>query len=129
MSKLFFLVTAIAITLCGCRENISEALPNTDSSGIYCIPTSAELQARKTSVVSDLKNQILEQKELDNGYALKFCGSDSMLDDLVNFIRTERMCCSSFNFNLNVGRDKSEIWFEIRGPEKAKEFIKYEMKL
>jgi len=72
---------------------------------------------------------MLIKKELENGYAFKFNGTDNMLDELTEFIKTERECCDFFTFNLSIGGDKKEIWLELTGPKEAKEFIKTEMEL
>jgi len=53
------------------------------------IKTTPELQKRKKNVIASLKKQILEKKELKNGYAFKFFGTDEVLDELTEFIRTE----------------------------------------
>ena len=70
-----------------------------------------------------------EKKELKNGYAYKFEGSDGTVDQLADFIKTERMCCDFFTFNISVSGDKSEAWLQIAGPKGAKEFIVSELEL
>jgi hypothetical protein len=100
-----------------------------NSTNLSCKLTSAEMQQRKTTVLESLRKQILEKKELENGYAFKFNGSDKMFDELTEFIKTERECCGFFTFNLSIGGDKNEIWLQITGAEQAKEFIKTEMEL
>jgi hypothetical protein len=49
-----------------------------------------------------------------------------MIDELVEFIKTERACCDFFIFNLSIS-SKSEAWLEITGPRGAKDFIKTEL--
>lgn len=70
---------------------------------------------------------MLARKELKNGYSYKFTGTDKTLDELTDFIKTERACCSFFVFNLSIKGDKSEAWLELTGPKGAKEFIEGEM--
>jgi len=72
---------------------------------------------------------MLEKRELPNGYAFKFAGTDQMVDELMEFIKTERECCPFFTFNLSISGDKSEVWLELTGVEGAKEFITAELKL
>jgi hypothetical protein len=93
---------------------------------VTCKLTTPELQKRKTEVVAALKNSILEKKELDNGFAYKFEGSDKMIEQLTSFIITERMCCDFFTFELTVA-DESEALLKLTGPEGTKEFIKAEL--
>jgi hypothetical protein len=83
---------------------------------LTCNLTSAELQQRKATVISSLKKQILEKKELKNGFAYKFKGSDTLVDELISFVKSERECCNYFTFNLSITGDKSEAWLEIVGP-------------
>jgi len=66
---------------------------------------------------------------LKNGYAYKFVGSDKTVDELTNFIKTERQCCDFFTFNLSITGDKTVAWLEIVGPKGSKEFIKTELDL
>ena len=96
---------------------------------IACTLTSPELQKRKATIIAGLKKQILERKELDNGYAFRFSGTDAMVDELTEFIKTERQCCSFFEFTLSVQGDTSSSWLTITGPAGAKEFVVAEMGL
>ena len=67
-----------------------------------------------------LKTQMIDKKELENGYAFKFPGVDKMLDELIEFIKTERECCDFFTFNLSIGSDKSYVWLSLTEKEGAK---------
>lgn len=99
------------------------------SAQLSCKLTSKEMQDRKATVLANLKKQMIEKKELANGFAYKFKGSDEMVDELTSFIKTERLCCDFFTFNLSISGDASEAWLELTGPENAKEFIKTELEL
>jgi len=85
------------------------------------------LQQRKKTVVAELKNVLLEKIELENGFSYKFNGSDEMLDILNSFIKTERLCCDFFVFNLKISSHDSFAWLELTGPEGVKKFIKCEI--
>lgn len=98
-------------------------------SELSCKLTTPELRRRKETVLASLKKQVLEKKELANGYAYKFTGTDDMVDELAEFIKTERACCDFFTFNLSISGDQSEAWLEIKGQEGAKDFIKSELEL
>lgn len=103
---------------CGCGCN-----SNNEIETLSCRLTTPELQKRKETVIANLKQQILERKELENGYAFKFTGTDSMLDELMEFVKTERECCQFFTFGLSISGDKNAVWLELTGPDGAKEFI------
>jgi hypothetical protein len=51
------------------------------------------MQERKATVLNSLKKQLLERRELENGYAFKFTGTDEMVDERTEFIKTECTCC------------------------------------
>ncbi|RTL60698.1 MAG: hypothetical protein EKK37_00640 [Sphingobacteriales bacterium] len=96
---------------------------------LSCKLTTPELQKRKETVIASLKGQILEKKELKEGFAFKFSGTDEVLDELTEFIKTERACCDFFTFGLSVSGDKSEAWLELTGVDGAKDFITSELGL
>ncbi len=50
-----------------------------------------------------------------------------MVDELTEFIKTERECCDFFTFNLAISGDKREAWLELTGTDGVKEFINSEM--
>lgn len=97
------------------------------SNKLCCLLTSPELQKRKTDVLQKLQGKILERKEDTDGYAFRFDGDDESLDQLVEFIKTERACCPFFNFYLSVGGDKPMAWLRLSGPMGVKEFIRDEL--
>ncbi len=110
----------------GDRAKISVQAGNKPAE-LSCKLSSPEIRERKETVLASLKNQIIERKELENGYAFKFKGDDKVFDELHEFIKTERQCCDFFVFNLSISGDKSEIWLELTGVEGAKEFIDNEL--
>lgn len=102
-------------------------LSNT-SKPMVCKLTTSEQQKRRETVIMQLKKQVLEKKELSNGYAFRFTGTDEMLDQLTDFIKSERLCCDFFDFTIQVGND-AETWLEITGAEGVKPFIEMEVGL
>jgi hypothetical protein len=143
MRKLTFIILS-ALAVCSCNNSKNNKMTTADkstsvcsddceakskSSNLSCKLTTAELQQRKITVLASLKAQIIEKKELKNGYAFKFSGTDKMLDELTEFIKTERECCNFFTFNLSISGDKSEVWLELKGQDGAKDFISTELGL
>jgi hypothetical protein len=96
---------------------------------LTCKLTTPELRERKATIIANLKKQILLTKELQNGFAYRFPGSDSNVDELATFVKTERACCDFFRFTLSISGNKSETWLKITGPKGAKDFIKNELEL
>lgn len=109
-----------------CSDNCRAKNQSTE---FVCSLTTPELQARKATVLASLKRQIMEKKELPDGYAFKFAGTDEVLDELLEFIKTERTCCNFFVFNVSVSGDKSEIWLALTGVEGVKDVITNELEL
>ena len=141
--KNFLILCALAAAFSSCRNAESESLASASGSGfcsvdcmaksksgeLACKKTSLELQQYKETVVANLKSKLQDKKELADGYAFKFSGSDQMVDDLTAFIKTERACCEFFTFKLSVSGDQSEAWLHLTGPEGTKDFIARELGL
>ena len=92
-----------------------------------CKLTTAEMNKRIETVVKSLKRQVIEKKELSNGYTYKFKGGDKIIDELAEFIKTERVCCDFFDFSLAVDGKASFAWLSITGPKGVKKFISAEL--
>lgn len=137
------ILIAVALITIGCQNKKSAMEANntkktdcsaaceakSQSSQLSCKLTTPELQQRKATILESLRKKMIEKKELPNGYAYRFSGTDEMVDELTDFIKTERECCDFFTFNLSISGDKSEAWLELKGAEGAKEFIKAELEL
>ena len=109
------------------KEACSEKCMDKNKKEISCKLTTPKLQKRRATVIESLKSQLLEKRELKHGYAFRFPGTDKMIDELTEFIKTERECCDFFTFNLSVAGDKSEAWLELIGEEGVKDFISDEL--
>ena len=107
----------------GCSEKTAKM--KGDKAAFSCKLTSKELQQRKAEVIGSLKEQVLERKELSNGYAYKFKSDDQTIDQLVSFIKAEKQCCSFFSFNLAI--DEEATWLHLTGEEGVKDFITAEL--
>ena len=94
---------------------------------LTCKLTTPELQQRKKTVIAELKSLIIGRTETPSGMKFKFAGSDKTLDLLINFVKTERLCCDFFQFTLSVGDEKSFAYLELSGPEGTKQFIESEI--
>jgi hypothetical protein len=96
---------------------------------LRCKLTTDELRQRKATVLASLKTQVLERSELASGFAYRFDASDKLLDELTEFIKTERECCDFFVFNVRVTGEPRAAWLELTGPEGTKEVIRSELDL
>lgn len=96
---------------------------------LSCKLTSPELRQRQATVLVSLKKQIVAKKELADGFAYEFPGTDAMLDELLTFVKTERQCCGFFTFQLIMQEETQTAWLEIKGPEGVKDIIYKELTL
>ncbi len=130
----FFIL--ISLVILSCQYSSESKMENKiiqdnckQEGSLSCKLTSAELQKRKTTVIESLRRKIIQKKELTDGYAFEFSASDSMIDELTEFIKTERQCCDFFDFSISIGGDHSKAWLQLTGPSGAKDFIKAELEL
>src|SRR5689334_19546451 len=100
---------------------------NLDKPKLACKLTSQALQQRKKTVIVELKSLVSQKTETQSGYKYRFPGSDATLDLLNDFIKTERLCCDFFIFNLTASNEEQSIWLELSGPEGTKDFIRHEI--
>jgi hypothetical protein len=100
-----------------------------ESPVLACKLTPQELAVRKAEVLATIHKALLKSRELSNGYLYRFSDSNQMLDQLLDFIKSERQCCEFFSFTLTIDDEDSSIWLELTGPEGVKEFIKSELGL
>lgn len=136
-----FIITTLA--LFSCQEKSTKMITDNKTPLVYsiknkpeskttspsCSLTTPELQQRKSTVIESLRKQVIQTKDLTNGFAFKFAGTDKIVDELTEFIKTERACCDFFTFTISVKGDKSETWLEMTGAEGTKEFMKAELGL
>lgn len=127
--KYLLLFLIVPISLSGFSQTANAKNTSMDKRTLTCKLTSPELQKRKTTIIANLKKQIIEKKELSNGYSYKFKGIDKVIDELVTFIKTERLCCDFFDFEIKVNGNASFAWLTITGPKGTKDFIKSELEL
>lgn len=131
------LACCIACTVCAqtkkakteCTGEDACCKPAVKSKPLTCKLTTPELRLRKETVIKSLKSQIITKTELKNGFQYKFEGTDKIIDELAEFIKTERACCDFFTFNLSFSGDKKHAVLQITGPAGTKQFIKTELEM
>jgi hypothetical protein len=94
---------------------------------IACKLTTPELQQRKRTVIAELKNLVVARAEITEGVRYSFKDTDDIISLLTDFIKTERLCCPFFVFNLSVGQEEGLITLQLSGPQGTKEFIETEI--
>jgi hypothetical protein len=97
------------------------------TNNLTCSLTSLEFQKRKATIIAELKQLVVERKDILNGMSYKFESRDETLDKLNVFIKAERMCCQFFTFQLTI--QKRDTLLSITGPEGANDFLRHEVEL
>jgi hypothetical protein len=90
---------------------------------IACTLTSAELQARRSTVLEKVRRAVIEVRELEHGYAYSFPSDGQCLQELASMIELERRCCPFLQFRLTVEPNGGATWLELTGPEGTKDFL------
>lgn len=96
---------------------------------VACTLPPLEMRKRRAEVLDVLKGCVREQKELPDGYALRFDADAERLQDVARLIGLERSCCSFLRFRLTVEPQGGPLWLELTGPPGTKEFIRNQMGL
>jgi hypothetical protein len=94
---------------------------------VACKLTTPELQERQKTVIAEVKKLLVQRIETTNGVRYSFNDSDNTIDLLTSFIKTERLCCSFFTFNLVIGQSEGFVSLELSGPAGTKDFIASEI--
>jgi hypothetical protein len=101
---------------------VIEQTQSAEEAPIACLLTGAEL-AKRGDEVGDLFKAVEQVRELADGYAFRFSGSDAAATGLLEFILAERRCCPFFIFELVFEPNPGSIWVQLRGSTAIKEFV------
>lgn len=92
---------------------------------ITCKLTTPALQQRRATVIRELKDLVLKKEEIPEGLQFTFQSTDPVLDKLLDFVKSERLCCDFLSFHLSVVDDTATL--QITGPEGTREFLEHEV--
>jgi hypothetical protein len=91
---------------------------------IACTLTDAELRERRGGLLATLRAAVLEERETDDGLALRLAPGGETLALAARVIDLERQCCRFLRFRLTVEPDEGPLWLELSGPEGTKPFVR-----
>lgn len=89
---------------------------------LVCSLTAGEHVTRKEAI-ENLFTGLEQVQELPDGYALRFAGTSTWAQRVLDFIQGERRCCLFFTFELIFLPNEGPLWLHIRGPEGVKEMV------
>ena len=90
---------------------------------VACSLTGPELQERRRQVLRKVGENVIEVKDLGDGYAYRFPSDEIWITELANLITFERQCCPFLQFNVRIEPGAGPIWLELSGPEGTKDFL------
>lgn len=92
---------------------------------LACDLTAIPASAREEHVItaSQLFASAEEVRELSNGYAIRFANEPGRFMAIAKFVENERLCCSFFNFGLEIEPDNGPLWLRLTGVTDVKELL------
>ena len=90
---------------------------------IICTLNEAEFRERERAVLQQIKATVIDMKETDHGYVIRFPSDDASFAAVNEFIVLERRCCPFLDFQMTIPRGEGDIHLELSGADGAKEFI------
>ena len=99
---------------------------NLESQSLACDLTGIPPSAREEHIVSapQLFQTVEEVQELPNGYAFRFLNEPGKFMAIANYIENERLCCSFFNFELELKPNGGALWLRLTGGEGVKYLLR-----
>jgi hypothetical protein len=82
---------------------------------------------RHRELYHQLRADVQEIKELEDGYAFRHSTDGGVLLTIAQFVANERLCCPFLEFEISVGRDGGPVWLRISGEGDAKGVLEGEM--
>ena len=87
----------------------------------------AEQRERHGDLRRQLREDVREAVELENGYAFGHSPDGAVLLAVAEFVALEHLCCPFFEFGITVGRDGGPVWLRMTGEGEAKRVLEAEV--
>ena len=84
-------------------------------------------QERQRALYRQLRADVEEVLELEDGYAFRHSPDRVVLLAMAEFVALERLCCPFFEFGITVGRDGGPVWLRMTGEGEAKRVLEAEV--
>jgi hypothetical protein len=107
----------------------SEAARETIEVPVACnwAALTAEQQERQRALYRELRTDVQEVRELDDGYAFRHSPDRAVLLAVAEFVANERLCCPFFEFGITVERAGGPVWLRMTGEGEVKGVLEEEM--
>jgi hypothetical protein len=90
---------------------------------VACALNDAEFCEREQLILQKILQNVLERKELADGFGFRFASDDDLFREITEMIILERKCCPFLDFKITLEAGNGDIRIEMTGAEGAKEFI------
>jgi hypothetical protein len=87
----------------------------------------AEQQERQRALLTLLRADAEEVRELEDGYVFRHSPDREVLLAVAEFVANERLCCPFFEFAIAVERGGGPVWLRMTGESEAKSVLEAEM--
>ena len=84
-------------------------------------------QERQRALYRQLRADVEEVVELEDGYAFRHSPDRVVLLAVAEFVSNERLCCPFLEFGITVERAGGAVWLRITGAGEAKQVLRAEM--
>ncbi len=84
-------------------------------------------QERQRALYRQLRADVEEVLELEDGYAFRHSPDKKVLLAMAEFVANERLCCPFFEFEITVERAGGPVWLRMTGAGEAKRVLEAEM--
>jgi hypothetical protein len=88
----------------------------------------AEEHKRYVSLTKQLRSAIVEERELNDGYAFQISVERLSPTTIAEWIMLEQKCCPFFEFDLRFEANRGPVWLDLTGQPGVKDFIRDEFK-
>jgi hypothetical protein len=83
-------------------------------------------QERQRALYRQLRADVEEVVELEDGYAFRHSPDRAVLLAMAEFVANERLCCPFFEFRITVERGDGPVWLRMTGAGEAKHLLQAE---
>jgi hypothetical protein len=84
-------------------------------------------QERQRALYRQLRADVEEVVELEDGYAFRYSPDRAVLLTVAEFVANERLCCPFFEFGITVEHAWGPVWLRMTGGGEAKRVLESEM--
>jgi hypothetical protein len=94
-----------------------------NDSPIACQLTDAQFGTRRNGLIAAVREMAVSATWEPNGLALAFPASAHVLDQLMELVAAERVCCPFLQFRLETGPGEAPTRLTITGPAGSRAFL------